>query len=311
MQSKLMRELRRQKDAPASINSTSLRAAIDMVAEKDGAWLKNACHWQDSRAFASFQGKARFYEVDLHALGIKPGAKSKPKTQTKAPRPAGEWESLSLRQIDWSEKQINLDQVVNDSTGIALANWDSLRGLASKVSSAGYLALLVPGHFSVRSDDDSALDRLQWSHQSIVVTDRLTLQPSTRKATLFQLGEKKVTKVIDTDVGIGIQGDALKEVLCVAVLEFLTPSKAKEAKEDAFLFFRRLFNIEEGTPMYGLRTKDTHIEVITKVKTKIATDYILSQKKLNSQGIFAREILRDNAKPDDSTSIIWLKQFDN
>ncbi len=95
---------------------------------------------------------------------------------------------------------------------------------------------------------------------------------------LVSVGGKKITKVVDTDVGIGIQGDALKEIVCVAVLDFLTPSKAKEVKEDAFLFFRRLFNIEEGTPMYGLRAKDTHIEVITKVKTKTAAEHIFSQK---------------------------------
>jgi hypothetical protein len=69
MQAKLMREIRRQKDAPASISTAQLRASIDKVAEKDAAWLKNACHWQDSRAYASFQGKARHLEIDLTPLG--------------------------------------------------------------------------------------------------------------------------------------------------------------------------------------------------------------------------------------------------
>ena len=53
MQAKLMRELRRQKDAPASVSTSALRAAPDAVATKDPNWLKNACHWQDSRAHAA------------------------------------------------------------------------------------------------------------------------------------------------------------------------------------------------------------------------------------------------------------------
>jgi hypothetical protein len=43
MQAKLMRELRKQKDAPSSVNTTALRRAIDDIATKDSNWLKNAC----------------------------------------------------------------------------------------------------------------------------------------------------------------------------------------------------------------------------------------------------------------------------
>jgi hypothetical protein len=311
MQAKLMREIRRQKDAPASISTAQLRATIDKIAENDAAWLKNACHWQDSRAFSSFQGKARHLELDLVPLGIpKPGGNGHKKQPNKAPRPVLDWEGLQLRVEDWSARQIAADQVMNNATGLAMTSWPTLRGLAAKVTSPHALALLVPGHFSVRGQEDADIDKLQWAHIDLVVMERLTLQPSTRKATIFQLGDSKVTKVVDTDAGIGIQGDALKEILCVAAFEFLTPSKLKEVKEDSLTFFRQLLKVEEGTPMYGLRSKDTHIEVIIKTKTKIAHDYVFTQKKLNSQGIFVREILRDNSKPDDTSAIIWLKKFD-
>jgi hypothetical protein len=311
MQAKLMREIRRQKDAPASVSSAQLRAAIDKIAESDTAWLKNACHWQDSRAFSSFQGKARHLEVDLVPIGIKSGGKGQKRQPSKAPTPASNWEGLKLRSQDWSEAQISADLIVNDSTGLAMTNWTTLRGLAAKVTSPYALAAVVPGHFTARGQEDSDIDKLHWAHIDLVALEPLTLQPSTRKATIFQLGDLRVTKVADTDTGIGIIGDALKEILCVAVFEFLTPSKLKEVKEDSLTFFRQLLKVEEGTPMYGVRSKDTHIEVIIKAKTKIASDYVFTQKKLNTQGIFVREILRDNAKPDDTSSIIWLKKFEN
>ncbi len=311
MQAKLMREIRRQKDAPLSISSSQLRASIDKIAESDTAWLKNACHWQDSRAFSSFQGKARHLEIDLAPIGIKPPGKGQKKQPSKASSPVSDWEKLQLRVEDWADAQISVDQVMNNAKGLAMANWSTLRGLAAKVTSPHALAVVVPGHFSVRGQDDSDIDKLHWAHIDLVVLEPLTLQPSTRKATIFQLGDSRVNKVVNTDAGIGIQGDALKEILCVAAFEFLTPSKLKEVKEDSLTFFRQLLKVEEGTPMYGLRSKDTHIEVIIKTKTKTASEYVFTQKKLNSQGIFVREILRDNSKPDDSTSIIWLKKFEN
>jgi hypothetical protein len=66
-------------------------------------------------------------------------------------------------------------------------------------------------------------------------------------------------------------------------------------------------DIPEGIPMYGLRTKDTHIEVIVKIKTTTADELIFQQKKFNHQGTFLREIIREGTKTDDSTSIIWIK----
>ncbi len=51
MHVQLMREIRRQKDAPASISTASLRTGIEKVADKDEAWLK--------RAWAVFDGTKR------------------------------------------------------------------------------------------------------------------------------------------------------------------------------------------------------------------------------------------------------------
>ena len=309
MQAKLMRELRKQKDAPISVNITALRKAIDDIATKDTNWLKNACHWQDSRAYASFLGKARYFEVDLQTAGIKQNSNPRKKTIPKPPRlESGGWESATLRTVDWDAAQIHADKIAVGGGGIALTSWSTLRELADKISSPLPLACLTPGHFKVRGEEDAEIDRLHWAHLEVVLVDGLTKQPSTRKATLFQLGgDKKVTHRVETDAGIGIVGDALKEVCCIAVYEFLTPSKAKEAKEDAFRFFKNVLPIAEGVPTYGLRSKESHVEIIVKDKTTTMDALIFGQKKHNSQGIFMREIIREGSKTDESTSIIWLK----
>jgi hypothetical protein len=313
MQAKLMRELRKQKDAPASVNSTVLRRAIDDIATKDANWLKNACHWQDSRAYASFLGKARHYDIDLQSVGIKSSSNTRKKAVPKPPRlESGGWESASLRAVDWNAQQIHVDKIAVGASGIALTSWATLRELADKISSPLPLACLTPGHFKARGEDDAEIDRLHWSHLEVVLVDGLSKQPSTRKATLFQLGgDKKVSQISENDAGIGILGDALKEVCCVAVFEYLTPSKAKEAKEDAFRFFKSVLSIADGVPTYGLRTKDTHVEIIVKDKTSNIDALIFGQKKHNHQGIFLREIIREGSKTDESTSIIWLKNPDS
>ncbi len=313
MQAKLMRELRKQKDAPASVNITALRRAIDDIATRDANWLKNACHWQDSRAYASFVGKSRHYDIDLQSAGIKSTSNTRKKAAPTPPRlESGGWESASLRAVDWNAQQIHVDKIAVGASGLALTSWSTLRELADKISSTLPLACLTPGHFKVRGEEDAEIDRLHWVHLEVVLVDGLSKQPSTRKATLFQLGgDKKVSQITENDAGIGILGDALKEVCCVAVFEYLTPSKAKEAKEDAFRFFKSLLSIADGVPTYGLRTKDTHVEIIVKDKTSNIDALILGQKKHNSQGIFLREIIREGSKTDDSTSIIWLKNPDN
>ena len=309
MQAKLMRELRKQKDVPVSVNTTALRRAIDDIAAKDANWLKNACHWQDTRAYASFLGKARHYEIDLQTVGIKQSSNQRKKAAPKPPRSeSGGWEAATLRAVDWDAQQIHVDKVATGGSGIALTSWATLRELADKISSTLPLACLTPGHFKARGDDDAAIDRLHWAHLDVVLVDGLTKQPSTRKATIFQLGgDTKVAHTVETDAGIGIVGDALKEVCCLAVFEFLTPSKAKEAKEDAMRFFKNILSIPEGVPTYGLRTKDTHVEIIVKSKTSTMDTLILGQKKHNHQGIFLREIIREGSKTDESTSIIWLQ----
>jgi hypothetical protein len=309
MQAKLMRELRRQKDAPASVSSAALRKAIDAIAEKDSNWLKNACHWQDSRAHASFLGKARHYEIDLTSTGFTISSAPKKKTVVKKPRlEPSEWERAILRTQDWSVPQLQVSKIELDARGVALMTWATLRGLIGKVTSSRPLAALVPGHFAVRGEEDSELDRLHWTHLEIVLIDGISRQPSNRKATLFQLGDdERVHHTVETDAGIGIQGAALKEVLCTAVFEFLTPSKLKEVKDDALTFFKRTLDIPDGVPMYGLRTKDTHTEVIVKFKTSTAEAYMFKQKKHNHLGLFLREIIREGTQADESTSIIWIK----
>jgi hypothetical protein len=309
MQAKLMRELRRQKDAPASVSSAALRKAIDAVAEKDSNWLKNACHWQDSRAHASFLGKARHYEIDLSSTGFTISSAPKKRTVVKKPRlETSEWERSILRLQDWSVPQLQIVNLELDARGVTLMTWATLRGLLGKVSSSCPLAALVPGHFAVRGEEDSDLDRLHWTHLEIVLVDGISRQPSNRKATLFQLGDgERVQHTVETDAGIGIQGAALKEVLCTAVTEYLTPSKLKEVKDDPLAFFKRTLDIPEGVPMYGLRTKDTHTEVIVKCKTSIADEYIFKQKKHNHLGLFLREIIREGTQTDESSSIIWIK----
>ena len=239
MQAKLMRELRKQKDAPVSVNITVLRRAIDDIATNDANWLKNACHWQDSRAYASFLGKARHHDIDLQAVGIKQTSNPRKKAAPNPPRlESGGWEAANLRAVDWDATQIHVDKIAVGVSGVALSSWATLRELADKISSPLPLACLTPGHFKARGEEDADIDRLHWAHLEVVLVDGLTKQPSTRKATLFQLGgEKKVAQIMETDAGIGIVGDALKEVVCLAVFDFLTPSKAKEAKEDAFRFF--------------------------------------------------------------------------
>jgi hypothetical protein len=213
MQAKLMRELRRQKDAPASVSTAALRKAIDAVAEKDSNWLKNACHWQDSRAHASFLGKARHYEIDLSSTGFTATIAPKKKPVVKKPRlETSEWERSILRSQDWSVPQLQVSKLEMDARGIALTTWATLRGLTGKVASSRPLAALVPGHFAARGEDDADLDRLHWTHLEIVLVDGISRQPSNRKATLFQLGdEERVQHTVETDEGIGIQGAALKE----------------------------------------------------------------------------------------------------
>ena len=203
--------------------------------------------------------------------------------------------------------------VNNNSKGICLASWKSLRDY-QRITSSEPLCFVVPGHF-VKRDGDEELDKLKWRHDELILSGKVG-HPMAKKVTLFDITGRDPPEKIggkEEDDG-GVKGDALREVLLRAVFKYMAPQEMKEVEKDVVAFMKgKVLNNKkfDSIHAYGIVKRNEYVEEIVKMKTEDANSLISNQLDHNKCGLFFREVIRPgsyvakNIKED--SIILWSK----
>jgi hypothetical protein len=325
---KILRELRRQDPPPVSVSTKAIGDAINTIVGGDEGWLKNVAHWQDSRCLASFRSKSEHHGLSLKAVGFvgKPVTAASTSAAKKGGqgggakegKKEGKWEEGRLQEEEWDAPVITKQEVVAGATGVAMATVADAVNLLSRIGSEKPLAIVIPGHFNPETWREKelveALGKTKWAHKEVLYRDSSTKGMVFRRATIIQLGKGAVSEKEADDEGLGeIAKDAIREICVSAVKSMMTATDVKSAESDVAAFLGKAASevVSKARQKYGMRVRDTHVEMLLSLTADAAAVAIDNQRGLNEKGIFVREVLRPGITALPDRSLIWLEKGAN